>query len=178
MPRRMILLIPVLFACSGADAPDLFAPGSSVDGDTTEPAPPGATSPIGSGAPPSPPPEAPPPSTPPPPPACTAEVEPNQRPSQATAFDACLTGAVQRDDVDYGTITAPMTATKIEMEHEEVGGNVAFRIYVNGAPATPEFTGDPPDIAVIPGGTYAFRMRASPSNSNAQRTYVLRVKFE
>jgi hypothetical protein len=182
MLRAMFVSIPValLAACSGASPSDLFDPVSS-ESSGTEAAPGSAATPVGGGASTSPPtaplgtPDA---GMPPPKPSCTDEGASNDTLAKATPFDACLTGKVAAADIDYGAIVAPKSATKIAIDHEEVGGKVSFRIFINGVAATPAFTGDPPDIAVIPGATYQFQMRTSPTNSAGERTYVLRVRFE
>jgi hypothetical protein len=176
---RTILLsasLAVLVACSGASSSDLFDPvGSETSG--TETAPGSTTTPVGNGSTPPPPPD---PGMPPAPPKpeCKAEVETNDEIKHANPFDACFTGKVSGADTDYAAITAPTTATKVAIEHESAGGKVAYRIFINGVGATSAFTGDPPDITVIPGATYQFQMRTSPSNATTERTYVLRVRFE
>ena len=113
---------------------------------------------------------------PPPPPACTAEAEPNDEPANTNWFTECFTGSVKRDDHDNASISAPTTAKRVVITHTETGGDVQYRIYINGV-ALKSFTGDPPDfIPVFGGATYSFEMSAVGGNGN--RTYELHVTFE
>jgi len=114
--------------------------------------------------------------TPPATSACTAEVEPNNERDEATSFTSCLSGTLKHDDVDHGGTTAPATATKMTIAHDESGGSVWYRISVDGTPY-PAFTGNLPTfIPVKAGAHYDFEM--SPAGGNASRTYKLNVTFE
>jgi hypothetical protein len=114
---------------------------------------------------------------PPPAPACTKEVEPNNEANRATAFTSCVDGSLKKSDVDFVEIVAPPQTTKITITHEDGGGKIAYRAYINGMPF-PAFTGDAPDyIPAVTGATYRFQIQPFGS-SNATRTYRLTVTFE
>jgi hypothetical protein len=117
--------------------------------------------------------------TPPPPPAggCVAEAEPNDGPAQTQWFTDCFKGAVKREDIDYASISAPITAKRVEIKHQETGGDVQYRVYINGV-AYDSFTDNAPDfIPVFGGATYSFEMTAA-GGGGANRTYELTVSFE
>jgi hypothetical protein len=108
--------------------------------------------------------------------ACTAEKEPNDERDEANAFTSCFSGALKHEDVDHARTTAPATATKMSIVHDEAGGSVWYRISVDGTPY-PAFTGDLPTfIPAKAGARYDFEM--SPAGGNASRTYTLNVSFE
>ncbi len=172
--------LALLAACSGASETELFEPARSQQSGTE---PGSGTSPVGnssggSSTKPPPPPDA--GTTPPPPPpvVCSEEADGNNKISDATPFAGCLTGKVEENDVDYGETTAPITAMKVTIEHEETGGKVSYRVYINGVAATPAFTGAAPAVKAVPGAKYQFRMSTSPANDDDERTYTLRVTFE
>lgn len=198
--RRSATIVALLFAsaCSGATSTELFedvgqesvpaAPivgredetsrgssGSASSGSSSSSSP--SSSSGGSGAPQPGPAEdagAPPP---PPVPGCTAETEPNDGPAQTEWFTECFKGSVKRDDHDYASISAPVTASKVTIKHQENGGDVRYRIYINGVPYD-TFEDDAPDfIPVFGGATYSFEMSAD-GGGGAIRTYELEVTFE
>lgn len=196
--RRSLSIVALLFAsaCSGATSTELFddvgqesvpaAPIVGRDDGTSNGGSPGDTSggssssssSSSSGAPSVP--EPGPSADAGPPPAsggCVAEQEPNDGPAQTQWFTSCFKGAVKRSDLDYASISAPLTAKKIEIRHEEKGGDVRYRMYINGV-AYETFTGDAPDfIPVFGGATYSFEMTAAGSGGG-ERTYELEVTFE
>lgn len=192
--RRSLTIVALLFAsaCSGATSTELFedvgqesvpaAPivgreegtssGSSSGGTSS-----GSTSSSGGSA-------DPPPATssdaggPPAPPApgCIAETEPNDGPEQTEWFTECFKGSVKREDHDYASISAPVTAKKIAIKHTETG-DVQYRIYINGV-SYDSFEDNAPDfIPVFGGATYSFEM-SSAGGGNGARTYELTVTFE
>jgi hypothetical protein len=115
---------------------------------------------------------------PPAPPGCVAEVEPNEGPAKTNWFTACFTGSVKRDDHDYASISAPITAKRIDIKHTESGGDVEYRIYINDV-AYKTFSNEPPDfVPVFGGATYSFEMSVSGNRETANRTYQLDVSFE
>ena len=84
---------------------------------------------------------------------------------------------MKRDDHDYASISAPLDAKRVEIEHTETGGDVEYRMYINGV-AFKSFSDDAPDfIPVFGGATYSFEMSAS-GKETANRTYELHVTFE
>lgn len=115
---------------------------------------------------------------PPAPPGCVAEVEPNEGPAQTNWFTECFTGSVKRSDHDYASISAPLDAKRVAIKHTETGGDVQYRIYINGV-AFKSFSDDAPDfIPVFGGATYSFEMSTSGGKETANRTYELHVTFE
>lgn len=114
---------------------------------------------------------------PPPAPACTKEVEPNNEANRATSFTSCIEGSLKKSDVDFVEIVAPAQTTKITIAHEDDGGKIAYRAYINGMPF-PAFTGDAPDyIPAVTSATYRFQIQPFGSSS-ATRSYRLTVTFE
>ncbi len=161
--KAPLLGLVVLVACSGAKETELSVP-----------APPsGATSIGGSGeadkaagA-----------AAPPPPASCTMEVEPNNEAHRATRFAACIDGSLKKSDVDFVEIVAPARTTKVSIAHEESGGKVSYRVYIDGMPLS-AFTGDAPDyIPAVASATYRFQIQPSGAGGGA-RTYRLDVSFE
>lgn len=195
--RRSLSIVALLLAsaCSGAASMELFDPisqgsspaapivGRNDDGSSstsgassggpslpTPPPPNGGSSGGSSGA------DA---SAPPPPPvdACIVENEPNDGPEQTEWFTECFKGAVKKGDVDYASISAPATATKISIAHKETGGDVRYRVYVNGI-SMGTVSDDPGGfVPVFGGGTYSFEMTPV-GTSSAARKYQLTVTFE
>lgn len=197
VPLLVLLALGAVAACSGAKETELFGPpaqgaagttpiGGSSDEDAGSAssgehaggenggASGGSSSSSGggaskdAGAPPPPPPSG---------PICTAEVEPNNEGDRATPFMACVTGTLKKSDVDFVEIFAPANASKVVITHEETGGKVSYRVYINGLPF-PSFTGDAPDyIPAVTGATYRFQLQPSGSGS-AMRSYRLSVSFD
>lgn len=114
---------------------------------------------------------------PPPAPACTAEIEPNNEADRATLFTSCIEGTLKKSDIDYAEIVAPAQTTKLSIAHEETGGKVSYRVFINGLPF-PAFTGDAPEyIPAVTSATYRIQMQPSGTGSGT-RTYRLAVTFE
>lgn len=202
--RPLIVGFAVLLvsACSGADPTELFAPvaqegspsqpiggdgldgggvvtsssSSSSSGGASSSSSGGASSSSTGGSPPSTPADA--GTTPPPDPdGCIAESEPNDDASGTDWFTKCFTGALKKGDHDFASISAPVGARSIEIDHDENGGNVTYRIYINNVPSG-TFTDEPPRfIPVFGGATYSFEMTPAGGGSG-NRTYKLDVKFE
>jgi hypothetical protein len=202
--RRSFSIVALLFAsaCSGATSTELFDPvaqesipaapivgrddgtssggsasssgGTSTGGSSSTST--SSSSSGGSGAPPPGPAQD--AGTPPPPVGgCVAEAEPNDGPAQTQWFTSCFSGSVKREDIDYASISAPITAKRVEIKHQETGGDVQYRIYINGV-AYDSFEDDAPDfIPVFGGATYSFEMTAA-GGGGANRTYELTVTFE
>jgi|GEM_PF-6637651 len=177
-----------LVACSGAGNQDLFegnATASDISfnepetpsGTTTAPA--ASTETEGADAGPS----SPAPPTPPPPadagtadaaPAetCTLETEPNNTMATPNAFTTCFRGEVESSkDVEYGRFTMPATAREVRWTHDDDGGKVAFRFFLNGVPV---LTKNNKLVAPIPGATYLVQVRTTQSRP----TWELRLTFE
>lgn len=115
---------------------------------------------------------------PPAPAACIVEAEPNDGPAQTNWFTECFTGSVKRDDRDFASISAPITAKRIEIKHTETGGEVEYQLYINDV-AYKTFSDDAPDfIPVFGGATYSFEISRAGGRENTIRTYELRVTFE
>lgn len=114
---------------------------------------------------------------PPPAPACTAEIEPNNEADRATLFTSCIEGTLKKSDIDHAEIVAPAQTTKVSIAHEETGGKVSYRVFINGLPF-PAFTGDAPEyIPAVTSATYRIQMQPSGTGSGT-RTYRLAVTFE
>lgn len=198
MAVRRSLSIAALFivsACSGATSTELFdgvsqesnpaAPiagedpgsGSSSSGSTdgTSPSSGGTSGNTSSG---NPPPAGPDGGTPPPAGGCVAEQESNDGPELTNWFTECFTGAVKKGDIDYASVSAPITAKRIDVKHEETGGGVLYRMYVNGVAYDSFSTDSPTFIPVFGGATYSFEMSPFGGGGAGNRTYTLTVKFE
>lgn len=190
----------VLVACSGASSSDLFDGDPSESASPTDPAPANddapasggsaAAAPSGPGTPAAPtgpapssssPPSgssAPPPAAPPPPAGdCTNEIEPDDSLGQATPFTQGFCGKIDaKNDVDFGAIAAPMTATKMKYTIASKDGTVAHHFFMNGMLAITDPSGA---IKVVPGATYAVELLlANGSPATARPTYRVDVTFE
>jgi hypothetical protein len=112
----------------------------------------------------------------PPAPECVAETEPNDGPAQTDWFTGCFKGSVKRDDSDYASISAPLTAKRIEIEHQD-SGDVRYRIYINGIAYQGGSDAEPSFVPVFGGATYSFEMTAE-GGGGANRPYQLTVTFQ
>lgn len=118
------------------------------------------------------------PPPPPPPPACQSESEPNDSMQNADVFKSCVTGVIKGRDIDYLSTVAPATAKQIGIVHNETGGKIAYRVFVNGVPY-PAFTDEPPaSIPAVPNATYVFQLQPSGQSTTGDRTYELEVSFQ
>ena len=178
-----------LVGCSGAGNADLFDDSSSAGNDTSSinpapsaPAKSAASNDPAASAPPAPvkPGETPGPKDPAPPAAdCTQEVEPNNVAAKATPFASCLAGKIDsRDDVDWGTFTAPKGAKAIVLKHAETNGAVSYAYYMNGLPLFAE--GSDRALDLVPGATYAVQIRSAQAGNggNTRPTYQLDISFQ
>jgi hypothetical protein len=191
--RALSFFALLLVGCGGAGNEDLFngdpgQPAALEDNDTAEsdpvsstkkdaPAPPSAAAPAPS-VPATPSDPATPPATPDPDPApsCTHTAEPNNDLGHATTFTTSLCGKIDSaSDVDFGSFVVPAGKTQISIKHDEQGGKVAYRYYLQGILLP--LAGD--GMIVIPGLTYSVQMKLSPSSNAADRpTYQLDVSFK
>lgn len=188
-----ITLLIAVTGCSGAESSDLFGPeaaGGAGAGDQQATDTPAAstdsTTPStgDDGAPTQQDPPAPTPRDPgtgpgtdpdPQKPTCAAEGLSNDSFQNADKFDSCIAGKLIGKDIDFVTITAPMNVSKIFIDHSESGGNVAYKVFVNGFSAT--FTDTPPaDLMAFPGAKYTFKVE--PSGSLGDRSWELKVTFQ
>jgi hypothetical protein len=96
-------------------------------------------------------------------------VEPNNDAAKATPFTKGVCGTVSAPgDVDYVTVTLPMTATTLSWTYT---GAVAMQVTANGTPAAMT------NIPVIPGGTYVFAIQADPNFASPYpRSYRFQVQ--
>lgn len=193
-----LLALPILggalalLGCSGAGNADLFDDSSSPGNDTSsiDPATPSAPAkspasnhqaPSAPSAPVTTPGAAPAPKEPTPPAAvCTHEVEPNNGSAKATPFTSCFAGRIDsRDDVDWGSFTAPKGAKVIALKHAETNGAVSYTYWMNGLPIL--FADDSAgELDVVPGATYAVQIRSAQAGSgtNTHPTYQLDISFK
>lgn len=115
---------------------------------------------------------------PPPPPKCASESEPNDGFQAADTFTACIEGTLKGRDIDYVSTVAPGATKKISILHNESGGKVAYRVYVNGVPY-PSFTEEPPaSIPATPNAKYTFQLQPSGQSTTGDRTWKLEVSFQ
>jgi hypothetical protein len=183
-----IVMLTAVAGCSGAEKSDLFGPEANGGGaassqnepatssDSTTPSP-GSTpsnDPAPSDPAPSDPDKAPNPG--PTKPACAAEGLDNDEFKNADEFDACIAGSLIDRDVDYVSTVAPANAKQILIEHTESGGNVAYKVYVNGFSAS--FYDEPPDdLPAIAGAKYTFKVER-PYGATGDRDWQLKVTFQ
>ena len=186
-----LVTLASLVGCSGAGNADLFDDSSSPGNDTSsinpapsapakspasdDKAPSAPSGPVTPGGTPAPKEPAPAPS----PAACTQEVEPNNVAAKATPFTSCLAGKIDsKDDVDWGTFTAPKGAKSITLKHAETNGAVSYTYYMNGLPLFAG--GGDREIDVVPGTTYAVQIRSAQpgSGGNVRPTYQLDISFQ
>lgn len=195
MARTLSLFALLLVGCSGAGNSDLFTgapgePGSSEPEVTAsepttstkkqQPTAPGE--PAAAPAPAAPAPAAPtPPATtpdpaPPPAPTCTHEDEPNDEIHKATSFTTSICGKINTaSDIDYVSFVVPPGKTEIAIKHDETGGKVAYRYYIQGIYLP--FAGD--GMTVIPGVTYSIQMKLAPTSATADRpNYQVDISFK
>jgi hypothetical protein len=185
--RRSPSLVALLLvsACAAATPTELFAPadaavllptepvsGTSGDPDASSPMPPPSSgdgdSPADGGVS---------ETSSPPPDGCLVEKEPNDDPEHTEWFTHCFEGTVKKDDTDFASIRAPQTAARLTIEHQETGGPVRYRLYMNGL-GIGSFTSKPPDFLPAFGGvTYSFEISTAGSSA-AARHYELTVTFE
>jgi len=106
-----------------------------------------------------------------------SEKEPNDGPELTEWFTECFSGSLKRGDIDYASISAPQNAKRINIKHSETGGEVRYRLYINGLQFGSFSDEAPALIPMFAGGTYSFEMSPNGGNSGT-RNYELHVTFE
>ncbi len=180
--RALSLLALVLVGCSGASNQDLFgaASGQNEENDTsaTQPAPSSSPKPSATTEP------QPAPVAPtqdagadaaPEAAKCTPPIEPNDSIGNATPFTSSFCGKIDGPgDIDFAKFVVPAGATGLAITHDEKGGKVAYRYYLNGVLLPVQGDG----IPAIAGVTYTVQIKlAANSNVGDRPTYQLNVFF-